>query len=92
MGQRNQQIVKMRSTLKSKMNNVKVKSTALNKAQVRVSDCLAEAKAKQPAPKPKKDKTEAKAAYARAKELGIDYNKYKSLLLSQRRQRPTTTD
>jgi hypothetical protein len=82
----------MRSTLKSVMNDVKLKCQALNKAQIRVSERLALAKAKQPMPKPKKDKTEAKAAYARAKELGIDYNKYKSVLLAERRQRPSTTD
>ena len=78
----------MRSDMKTKMNNAKTKSATLNKTQALIAQCKADAKAKLPAPKPKKDKTAAKAAYAEAKENGIDYNKYKSLLIASRRQRP----
>lgn len=78
----------MRSDMKTKMNNAKTKSATLNKTQALIAQRKVDAKAKLPAPKPKKDKTEAKAAYAEAKELGIDYNKYKSLLIASRRQRP----
>jgi hypothetical protein len=78
----------MRSTMKTMINNIKTKSPTLNKTQALVAERKAAAKAKQPEPKPKKDKSEAKAAYATAKENGIDYNKYKSLLIASRRQRP----
>ena len=78
----------MRSDMKTKMNNAKTKSSALNKTQTLIAQRKADAKAKLPAPKPKKDKSAAKAAYAEAKEAGIDYNKYKGLLIASRRQRP----
>lgn len=87
LSQRN--LSKMRSDMKTKMNNTKTKSATLNKTQMLIAQRKADAKAKLPAPKPKKDKSEAKAAYAEAKELGIDYNKYKSILLMERRQRPS---
>lgn len=86
LSQRN--LSKMRSDMKTKMNNAKAKPATLNKTQALIAQRKADAKAKLPEPKPKKDKSAAKAAYAEAKENGIDYNKYKSLLIASRRQRP----
>ena len=76
--------------MKTKMNNAKAKPATLNKMQALIAQRKADAKAKLPEPKPKKDKSAAKAAYAEAKENGIDYNKYKSLLIQDRRMRPST--
>lgn len=74
--------------MKTMINNIKTKSPTLNKTQTLIAERKAAAKAKQPAPKPKKDKSEAKAAYAEAKEMGIDYNKYKGIIIAERRKNP----
>ena len=65
----------MRSDTKSRSNNIKLKSQALNKTQQIIKERIILAKeiiAKEK--KPKKDRSMAKTAYKLAKEMGTHYN------------------
>jgi hypothetical protein len=75
----------MRCDTKSKCNNIKLKSDALNKTQQMIKDRIIAAKeiiAKEK--KPKKDRSTAKNLYKLAKEMGIDYNHIKNRNKSRR--------
>lgn len=68
----------MRSDMKTKLNDVKIKSAKPNKLQQMIAEGVSSAKtqiAKQKALKPEKDRTQAKEAYRLAKEMGVEYVK-----------------